>query len=73
MANLIHLINERKVSIYKGTKKFLSVKDVAHIMGISIPTARKLFDKRDFPAIRAGRRLIVSAEAFNQYILQRHS
>lgn len=56
-----------------GKAKFLNVKDVARIMGISIPTARKLFDKRDFPAIRAGRRLTVSAEAFNNYIMQRHS
>ena len=54
-------------------KAFLSLKDVANIMGISIPTARKLFQKRDFPAIRAGRRLLVSEEAFNQYMSQRHS
>lgn len=56
-----------------GTKKFLSVKDVAKIMGISLPTARKLFEKRDFPAIRAGRRILVSEEAFRQYMMQRHS
>lgn len=52
---------------------FLSTKDVARIMGISIPTARKLFEKRDFPTIRVGRRLLVSEEAFKLYIMQRHS
>ena len=52
---------------------FLSVKDVAKIMGISLPTARKLFEKRDFPAIRAGRRIRVIEEAFRQYIMHRHS
>ena len=51
---------------------FLSVKDVAIIMGISIPTARKLFDQRDFPAIKVGRRLLVSADAFYKYIMTRH-
>ena len=54
-------------------RSFLSVKDVATIMGISIPTARRLFEKRDFPAIRVGRRILVSEEAFNQYMSQRHS
>lgn len=52
--------------------KFLNTKEVASIMDISIPTARKLFEKRDFPAIRAGRRILVSEEAFRQYIMQRH-
>lgn len=55
-----------------GKAKFLSVKDVARIMDISIPTVRKLFDKRDFPAIRVGRRVLVSEEAFMQYTMQRH-
>lgn len=55
-----------------GKIKFLNVKDVAHIMKISIPTARKLFEKRDFPTIRVGRRVLVSEEAFRQYIMQRH-
>lgn len=52
---------------------FLNVKDVAEIMGISIPTARKLFEKRDFPTIRVGRRLLVSEDAFRKYMMQRHS
>ena len=52
---------------------FLNVKDVAEIMGISTPTARKLFEKRDFPTIRVGRRLLVSEDAFRKYMMQRHS
>ena len=52
---------------------FLNVKDVSEIMGISIPTARKLFEKRDFPTIRVGRRLLVSEDAFRKYMMQRHS
>lgn len=52
---------------------FLNVKDVAEIMGISIPTARKLFEKRDFPTIRVGRRLLVSEDAFRKHMMQRHS
>ena len=52
---------------------FLNVKDAAEIMGISIPTARKLFEKRDFPTIRVGRRLLVSEDAFRKYMMQRHS
>ena len=52
---------------------FLNVKDVAEIMGISIPTARKLFEKRDFPTIRVGRRLLVSEDAFREHMMQRHS
>ena len=54
-------------------RAFLSIKDVATIMGISRPTARKLFQERGFPAIRVGRRILVSEEAFKQYMSQRHS
>ena len=54
------------------TKSFLTVRDVAEEMGISIPTARKLFEKRDFPTIRVGRRILVHKEAFENYMMQRH-
>lgn len=54
-------------------RMFLSTKDVARIMGLSIPTARKLFEKRDFPTIRVGRRILVSEEAFKLYMMKRHS
>lgn len=43
---------------------FLTVEDVAKVMGIGKPNAYELFKRQDFPSIRVGRRLVVAREAF---------
>ena len=42
---------------------FLGTKEVAAILGCSLPTARHIMQRRDFPLIRVGRTMKVSKAA----------
>ncbi|MBQ7504851.1 MAG: helix-turn-helix domain-containing protein [Ruminococcus sp.] len=44
--------------------KFLSTKEVAKALGCSLPTARQLMLRYDFPLIRVGRAMKVEEHAF---------
>lgn len=44
--------------------RFLSTKDVAEALGCSLPTARKVMYRADFPLIRVGKNFKVSEQAF---------
>lgn len=44
--------------------KFLNTKEVAEALGCSLPTARKIMRRPDFPLIRAGKNMRVSQIAF---------
>ena len=46
---------------------FYSTKDVAKCLGCSIPTAREIMYRRDFPLIKAGKNLRVLKSAFEQW------
>ena len=49
----------------------LDAKDVADILGISLTAAYRLFDRKDFPAIRTGILMkLVSREAFFDWLKQ---
>ena len=50
---------------------FLTVRDVSRIMGISLPLARQIFDRPEFPKLQIGRRILVSEEAFRAWASQR--
>lgn len=43
---------------------FLGTKDIAQSPGCSIPTARGIMHRPDFPLIKVGKNLRVSKEAF---------
>ena len=45
--------------------------DVAKIIGCSIPTARKLFYRNDFPAIKVGKNLKVLKSEFIKWCSER--
>ena len=51
---------------------FLNTKEVAAILGVSLPTVRHIFHNPGFPTIRAGRKLIVNREAFLEWAQKRH-
>lgn len=55
------------------TTRFLSTKDVAEALGCSIPTARKIMLKRDFPLIKVGRSMKVEEHAFYKWASERHT
>ena len=50
---------------------FYDVKDIAKIFGCSIPTARELMHRPDFPLIRFGKILRVSKPALDEWAMQR--
>ena len=44
--------------------RFLSTKEVAEALGCSLPAARKVMYRADFPLIRVGKNFKVSEQAF---------
>lgn len=46
---------------------FYGSKDVALCLGCSIPTAREIMNRHDFPLIKAGKNLKVSKTAFEKW------
>lgn len=47
--------------------KFLGTKDVAKALGCSLPTARRIMRRPDFPLIRCGKNMRVSALSFMKW------
>ena len=56
--------SEYKRTESQGSLRFLSTKDVAEALGCSLPTARKVMYRADFPLIRVGKNFKVSEQAF---------
>lgn len=50
---------------------FLIPMDIAKIIGCSVPTARKLFYRDDFPAIKVGKNLKVLKSEFIKWCSER--
>ena len=50
---------------------FYDTKQVAAALGCSIPTARQLFHRPDFPALKDGKNFRVSAEALEKWAGER--
>ena len=55
----------------QGNLRFLSTKDVAEALGCSLPTARKVMYRADFPLIRVGKNFKVSEQAFIEWSSRR--
>ena len=47
--------------------KFLTTKDVANALGCSLPTARNIMMRADFPLLRVGKNFKVSEQAFIEW------
>lgn len=63
----LHMNNENKNDEFV----FLTPMDVAKIIGCSIPTARKLFYRDDFPAIKVCKNLKVPKSEFIKWCSER--
>ena len=55
----------------KQNSLFLTTKDVAQLMGISVPLARQIMRKKDFPLVRAGKNYKVLRSAFIEWASKR--
>lgn len=47
--------------------KFLSTKEVAEALGCSLPTARSIMMRADFPLVRVGKNFKVNEQAFIEW------
>lgn len=61
--NVVELNNERLV--------FLNTKEVASALNCSIPTARQLFHRPDFPALKVGKNFRVEKSALEKWASER--
>ena len=51
--------------------EFYTTVDVARMLGCSIPTARQLFYRRDFPALKIGKNFKVEKHALQKWCSER--
>lgn len=51
----------------------LTVMDIANILGISRNNAYALSNSEDFPAMRIGKRVVISKDRFYEWIMQTKS
>lgn len=51
--------------------KFLNTRDVATVLNCSVPTARQLMMRADFPLIKVGKNLKVEEQAFIEWANKR--
>lgn len=51
--------------------RLIDTKEVAKVLGCSLPTARRIMQREDFPLIRVGKNMKVNAEAFDEWTKNR--
>ncbi len=57
---------------YEELKCFLSVKETANILGVSIHTVYKLIESGEIPAVKiSSRKTVIKAEEIERYINKR--
>lgn len=49
-------------------KLTMTVKEMAQALGVSLPVAYDLVNKKGFPAFRLGRKILVRADGLNDWI-----
>lgn len=52
-------------------QKFLTVKDIMEILGVSSPAAYKIVNSADFPKIKVGRAIRIPPDAFQRWVEQK--
>ena len=69
------VIQDTQISIDSTSEElvFLTTEDVARALGCSLPTARNIMRRRDFPLIRVGKNLRVSKQAFLKWAESRRT
>lgn len=54
-------------------EQFYDRHQIAAMLGCSLPTVAKIFERPDFPAQLFGRKQIVEQEAFHRWLQKRHT
>lgn len=55
------------------TLEFYNTKDIANLLACSIPTARQIMNRADFPLIKAGKNYKVLKTAFEEWAKERRT
>lgn len=63
---------ERLTAEEKDMMKFIGTKEVAELMGCSIPVARDIMKSKGFPLVRYGRNLKVMKSQFMKWASVQH-
>lgn len=64
---------EAQAHIVCADPVFYGTKDVARVLGCSIPTANDIMHRPDFPLILVGRKYKVYKSAFEEWAMQRRT
>ena len=64
-------INIAKESVSSEAPEFYTTAQIAHMMGCSVPVARQLFHRADFPAIKCGKNFKIEKHAFIKWCGER--
>ena len=67
--NDVSTVNETRTS--EAELVFYTTKQIAKALGCSIPTARQLFYRADFPALKIGKNYKVEKNAFEKWCSER--
>ena len=55
----------------KSNMQFIGTKEIAELMGCSIPIARQIMHRKDFPLIKCGKNLRVMKSEFGRWASER--
>lgn len=61
---------EKRIELDDGMR-FIGTKEVAQLMGCSVPVARQIMRRRDFPLIMCGKNLKVMKSEFIKWASER--
>lgn len=62
--------NEKRIEL-DDSMRFIGTKEVAQLMGCSVPIARQIMRRRDFPLIMCGKNLKVMKSEFIKWASER--
>ena len=68
-----YIIPERSSEKAPDDLIFYNTEQVAKMLGCSVPTARGIFHRRDFPALVIGKNFKVEKHAFERWCSERRS
>ncbi len=62
--------NEKRIELDDGMR-FIGTKEIAKLMGCSVPVARQIMRRKDFPLIMCGKNLRVMKSEFIKWASER--
>jgi len=63
--------NDDHLNVTEDNLQFIGTKEIANLMGCSVPVARQIMRRKDFPLIMCGKNLKVMKSEFIKWASQR--